>query len=161
MLGSFLAVWLAAVSAPRLERLWVWHEAWEKPPEAELSATAPGIVLQLCSDGAFKMASGVLYQNKTGASLGSSDGLRLYQGKWSQDASTVTLRYRLVDAEIRFTGYEEVLKKEILVTTRLEGRMLRFPFQAPEVGKVFNLRFTPAEKSLHVSDRFVECSTAH
>jgi len=161
MLGSLLAVWLAVVSAPRLERLWVWHEAWEKPPDVELSSTAPGIVLQLCSDGAFKMASGVLYRNRAGISLGSSDGLRLYKGRWSQNGSTVTLRYRLVEAEIRFTGYEEVLKKEIVVTTRLEERVLRFPFQAPEGGKVFNLRFSPAEKSVHLSDRFVECSTAH
>ena len=51
-----------------------------------------------------------------------------------------------------------MLKKQIVVAARLDGPMLEFPFQAPEGGKVFDLRFSRANKREKVSERFVECS---
>jgi hypothetical protein len=146
--------------------LWAWHEPWESAPEEIVQDTgpqwtAPALVVRFCPDGRFRMASGVFYRAGGRISLGSSDGLRLYEGRWSKSWGRITVQYRLADAEIRFTGMKEAMDRELTEHPEIQGRNLLFTYRAPEGGREVPIRFEQAASLPdQLEPRFVECSGA-
>ena len=93
--------------------------------------------------------------------LGPSDGLALYEGRWSQSASQIMVRYRLVDAEIRFTGIDKVMATEITEHPELKKNNLLFTYRRPDDGRAIPMRFAGAASLPDkLEPRFVECSDA-
>jgi hypothetical protein len=146
------------------EGLWAWNERWDSAPveivkEFGPQWTSPGIALRFCPDGRFRMATGVFYRRPAYVTLGSSDGLSLYEGKWSRDANGITVRYRLVDVEIRFAGVENEMRKEIVEHPRVDGDSLLFTYHQPSTGRAYPFRFRRGNAlPAKLSGRFVECS---
>ena len=153
-------------AAPSPVGLWAWHEPWESAPEEIVKEsgpqwTAPAVVIQLCPDGRFRMATGVFYRGGGRVSLGSSDGLALYEGRWSQSAGQITAQYRLVDAEIRFTGIEKAMATEITDHPELRGNRLFFTYRRPDDGRAVPMQLADAASLPDkLAPRFVECSGA-
>src|SRR5262245_27910053 len=73
--------------------LWGVEEKWGETPKELLEANGaspdvkPGVVINFCPDHQLRIAAGVLYGGGGRVALGSSDGLTLYKGTWSQDGS--------------------------------------------------------------------------
>jgi hypothetical protein len=153
-------------AAPSPVGLWGWHEPWESAPEWIVKESgpqwsAPAVVIQFCPDGRFRMATGVFYRGGGHVGLGSSDGLALYKGRWSQSADQITVQYRLVDAEIRFTGIEKIMATEITDRPELKGNHLFFTYRRPDNGRAVPMQFVDAASFPDTLDpRFVECSGA-
>jgi hypothetical protein len=151
--------------APSPAGLWVWHERWLSAPdwlvkESGPQWNAPGIVLRFCPNGRFRMATGVFYRGGGQITLGSSDGLTLYEGIWASRSDGVVVTYRLVDAEIRFTGMEKAMATPLTERPRIIDGALLFTYRRPD-GRAIPLRFVFA-KSMDekVASRFVECGGA-
>jgi hypothetical protein len=105
------------------------------------------------------MATGELYRSRGGIALGASDGLTIYEGTWRVSKDGLQVAYKLVDAEIRFTGYEEALKNEVAQHPTFSSDQLTFPFRRPQDGREFILTFRKASRFRETVDpRFVECS---
>jgi hypothetical protein len=144
--------------------MWAWHEAWESaPPEIVKETgpqwTAPGIAINFCPDGRFRMASGVFYRGSNRITLGSSDGLSLYEGTWSRDGAGVAVRYRLTEVEIQFTGVEKAMMREYVDHPVLQRNAMSFTYHQPASGREFPLKFVRAETLPEkLGERFVECS---
>jgi hypothetical protein len=145
--------------------LWVWHEQWLSAPdwlvkESGPQWNAPGIVLRFCPNGRFRMASGVFYRGGGHMTLGSSDGLALYEGSWVNRPDGVTVTYRLVDSEIRFSGMEKAMATEWREHLGIAGDALLFTFHRLD-GRAFPMRFVSAGSlGEKVASRFVECNGA-
>lgn len=145
--------------------LWTWHEPWESAPEWLIKESgvpqwnAPAVVIQFCPDGRFRMATGVFYRGGGYVGLGPSDGLALYEGRWSQSADQITVQYRLVDAEIRFTGIEKVMATEVTEHPKLKRNRLLFTYRRPDDGHAVPMQFADAASLPDkLAPRFVECS---
>ena len=105
------------------------------------------------------MATGVFYRRPAFVTLGSSDGLSMYEGRWTQNSEGVTVHYRLVDVEIRFTGVEKAMRQEIVEHPQLDGESLLFTFRQPATGRSYPFRFVRGEAlPAKLGGRFVECS---
>jgi hypothetical protein len=164
-----LAVLLACrerPSSPSPVGLWTWHEPWKSAPEWLVKESgpqwnAPAVVIRLCPNGRFRMATGVFYRAGGNVALGSSDGLALYEGRWSQSANQIMVQYRLVDAEIRFTGIEKVMATEITEHPELKGNNLLFTYRRPDDGRAIPMQLVDAASLPDkLAPRFVECSDA-
>jgi hypothetical protein len=146
-----------------IQGTWVWHQSWESAPDEIVRESGPqwfasGALISVCPGGRFRMATGVLYRASGNITLGPSDGLRLYEGTWHSSGSGVEVRYKLVDAEIRFTGYDEALKRELVARPELVGQRLTFLFQHPEGGGSVPMTFdSAAGLNEEVALKFVEC----
>lgn len=153
-------------ASPSPVGLWAWHEPLESAPEWLVKESgpqwnAPAVVIQFCPDGHFRMATGVFYRGGGHVGLGSSDGIALYEGRWSQSADQITVQYRLVDAEIRFTGIERVMATEITDRPKLKGNNLLFTYRRPDNGRAVPMQFVDAASLPDkLNPRFVECSGA-
>jgi hypothetical protein len=138
---------------------WAWHGKWQKAPrQVGHTATADGIVVSFCEDGRLRLASGVLYRTNGVATLGSSDGLALYEGRWSLDNGVVRASYALVDAEIRSSNYDKLVNVTRNVAARFDGERLVFTFYRAFDGQALDVLLAPAATSKPVvADRFTEC----
>jgi hypothetical protein len=144
--------------------MWAWNEPWQSAPdwlvkESGPQWNAPGIVVRFCPDGRFRMATGVFYRGQGRVGLGSSDGLALYEGTWSAEKDHVTVRYRLVDVEIRFSGIEKVMATELTEYPTISGNVLHFTYRRPDTGRAIPMSFKAASSLPDkLASRFVECS---
>ena len=144
--------------------LWGWHEQWESAPPDIVKETGPqwaarGIVLRFCPNGRFRMSTGVFYRWPWSIALGVSDGLTLFDGQWTQDAEGIVVRYRLVDAEIRWNGYDQALKRELIERPTFQNDALRFTYTNPMTLKRWRFRFIHGERmEAPLAARFAECA---
>jgi hypothetical protein len=144
--------------------MWEWNEPWQSAPdwivkESGPQWNAPGVVLRFCPDGRFRMATGVFYRDQGHFALGSSDGLALYEGRWSARENQITVRYRLADVEIRFSGMEKVMAAEFTEHPTINGNVLHFTYRRPDTGYAVPMSFKSASSLPdQLSARFVECS---
>jgi hypothetical protein len=105
------------------------------------------------------MATGVLYRDTDLASLGSSDGLMLYEGEWEMDGEAIKATYRLVDSEIAFTGMELAMRTKQVEHLRVAAGELLFSFRHPGATTAPTLHLKSVVTATpRVEDRFVECS---
>ena len=167
MFAAFFSLWFAAAHTPILANIvgtWAWHDTWQSAPAEVVEDSgpewsAPGVVLSFCADGHFRMAAGVIYRAHGTTALGSSDGLQLFEGKWFERDGLITVEYRLVDAEISFTGMDEALKKTETVWPQLVGTTINFEYRSPGSNTSTLLIFHSADSfEDHIAPRFVECS---
>jgi len=155
------------VSAPSPVGLWVWHEAWQSAPDEIVKEfgpqwNAPGALIRFCPDGKFRMAMGVLYRRTGSITLGSSDGLTIYDGEWHTSESGLQVRYHLTDAEIRFDGYERARAKQLADQPTISGKKLLFTYQQPQDDRRFRMSFEAASSLPDkTASRFVECGPPH
>jgi hypothetical protein len=106
------------------------------------------------------MATGVFYRGGGHITLGSSDGLALYEGTWASQLDGVTVTYRLVDTEIRFTGIEKAMATQLTERPRIIDGALLFTYSRPD-GRAIPMRFvSAASMNEKVASRFVECNGA-
>lgn len=147
--------------------LWAWHYPWASAPAEIVEDSgvpqwyAQAAVIQFCPRGRFRMATGVLYRSGGHMGLGASDGLALYEGRWSQSADQITVQYRLVDAEIGFTGIEKAMATEVTELPELEGNNLLFTYRSPGNSRPWPMWFSAAASLPDkLAPRFVECSGA-
>jgi len=104
------------------------------------------------------MATGVLYRDTSLANLGSSDGLQVYEGEWSEEAGSIKATYHLSFSEIGFTGMELAMRTPIVERLSLENGKLVFSFRSPPETGARTLTLTSAaDATIKVEDRFVEC----
>lgn len=138
---------------------WAWHGKWRTAPgQSAHTANADGVVVSFCEDGRLRMASGTLYRTKDTASLGSSDGLALFEGRWTLENAVVHATYALVDAEIRGSNYETLAKVTRVVAARLDGERLEFTFYRAFDGQALNVLLVPVATSKPtIANRFAEC----
>jgi hypothetical protein len=107
------------------------------------------------------MATGVFYREGGSVGLGPSDGLALYEGRWSQPADRIMVQYHLIDAEIRFSGIEKVMATEITEHPEVKGNKLLFTYRRPDDGRATPMQFFGAASLPDkLAPRFVECSDA-
>jgi hypothetical protein len=144
--------------------MWAWNEPWQSAPDWLIKESGPqwnaaGIVLRFCPDGRFRMATGVLYRGQGHVGVGSSDGLALYEGTWSVEKDEITVRYRLVDVEIRFSGIEKIMATELTEHPTINGSVLHFTYHRPDTGRAIPMSFKAASSLADkLVQRFVECS---
>ena len=138
---------------------WAWHGKWQTASgQPGHTANADGIVVSFCEDGRLRIASGTLYRTNDAASLGSSDGLALYEGRWSLDNGVVRASYALVDAEIRSSNYDRLVNVTRSVAARLHGERLVFTFYRASDGQALDVLLAPAATSKPaIAERFAEC----
>lgn len=163
-----LLVMTAAISAesPAVpEGLWIYHGEWEYAPkeineDGDIHKVANAAIINLCPNGGFRLATGVIYQStkSPGVQIGVSDGLAIYSGSWSRSSGGIRVEYRLVSAEFRNTLDDAVAAaKRAAVLVPGDGK-LTFPFTSIS-GKIYPLTFTPAASyEKEVGDEFVECA---
>jgi len=116
------------------------------------------LLLNLCDGGQLRLATGVLYRGNGPAVLGSSDGLRVYEGEWQEEGGSIQATYHLAYAEIEFTGIELAKRTQFVEHLRLENGKMVFSLHSPPETKARTLRLTSsADAKQKVEDRFVEC----
>ena len=154
----------AGRSAPSPVGLWVWHEAWRSAPAEIVEDSGPewnasGALIRFCPDGEFRLATGELYRSRRQITLGSSDGLTIYEGRWISGERGVEIRYKLTDAEIWFTGYDAARARQLVDHPTIAGHELQFSFHRPVDDRRFHWTFESASSLGDRSvPRFVECS---
>jgi hypothetical protein len=96
---------------------------------------------------------GVLYRSGSTITIGSSDGLQIWSGRWESDGVRLKMTYRLKSYQVAFTGAEEATRKDIHAQAIPQADRLRFA--VPEVGV---RSFEPASRLPGtLEERFLEC----
>lgn len=154
---------LATAAEDPVTGLWIHHEKWEIGFEekGEVHKSANAAVVNFCPGGVFRVATGVIYQSTRSpvVVIGASDGLALYSGRWWKSGETISVEYRLFDAEIRMVP-DDVKSPETHIgkLTFAKGR-LQFPFST-RFGKTWQMNLLPAARyEKKVDPDFVECPT--
>ena len=164
---------ISFTAEPEVVGVWAWHTDWQDaPPEIRaepgqgIAATASALIASFCPDGTFRLATGVFWRHDHGISLGASDGIALYRGTWSRQAKALTVRYRLVSAELVADRehFDSERKEDAVVEPIVIGEVVAFPHHwwgwgdRDPITKVFPLLpqrdFQPT-----LDDRFVECGS--
>lgn len=155
---------LAGDAPAPVDGLWIHHADWQMAPaeineDGNIHKFANAAVLNFCPNGAFRMATGVIYQSTKSpdVQIGASDGLAIYRGTWVQTANGIAVEYQLVSAEFADLLHDPVAAAKRTATVEMIGRKLGFPF-TNIIGKVYPLSFIPAARyEKRVGDEFVEC----
>lgn len=143
--------------------LWGWHTAWESAPAEIVKETGPSwsayaTLVNFCPGGRLRIATGVLYRGTGSATLGPSDGLAVYEGRWTSSGDTITATYRLVDSEIPFFGIDLAMRTEFTEHPRIRGGKLLFAFhhygKESAAPRTFKRATTRGEA---LEDQFVNC----
>jgi hypothetical protein len=161
---ALLASTAGAGEAPRMAGLWIQHDAWKYWPQeddedGDVHKSATAAVMNFCADGAFGLATGVIYQSKKSPSvqIGASDGLAIYRGTWTTSAGRVSVNYRLVDAEFADLMTDPVASAPHSAEFAVAAEKIAFPFTNVG-GKKFVLTFTNAARyGKQVLDEWVGC----
>jgi hypothetical protein len=131
---------------------------WERAPRTinpKLSAGA-ATILYFSTDGRFRMFSGTVYKQDGLISASAGDARSLFEGTWELRDSTIFIKYRLMDHDIRVVGEvlpgpEQILnaslepKRNLIKVT--ESRGLNFRGYQYEV----NPRFSSPSLTAHFS----------
>jgi hypothetical protein len=159
ILATFLLLAMGSPQLPQPVGTWVWHGEWQRAPHGlAVTANADGVVLSFCGDGRLHIASGVLYRDKNTAGLGSSDGLAIYAGNWTEESGQIRTSYALVDAELQTSNSGKLMGIERKVIARFVREELQFTVYRWYDGQPLDLKFSRAATSKPiVGDRFVEC----
>ena len=154
----------AGAPAPPIAGLWLHHEKWEFAPEeinenGNIHKSALAAVMNFCTDGEFRMATGRMYQSSksTTVEIGASDGLAVYSGLWWMAGDAIRVEYRLVSAEIRRVPDDlHTGTVHVGMLNRVDG-LLRFPF-VTRSERTRDMDFMPAARyEKTVVDEFVSC----
>jgi len=143
--------------------------SWELGPadlfdDGSRPLTVSAVLANFCADGKLHMATGLLYGNTHSqkASLGVSDGLVVYAGRWKQQGSSVSVEYRVQSAEVRMNTSDGTDRDSMTMSTlvRLGAGQLEFPFQYRGEPQTRVLTLIPAksfDKQLDPEDHFIRC----
>lgn len=144
----------APAAMPGFPGTWVHHQPWQQaPPGAGGGSHAVGVVLRFCPSGAFLLVKGMLYRRGTSISLGSSDGLQIWTGRWEADGARLKMTYRLKSYEVPFTGADEATRTD--VHSQAIPKPDRLHFVVPQTGPRL---FEPSSALPGaLADRFLEC----
>lgn len=162
-IATLIGVGSWASPADDVTGLWGWHTAWESAPAEIVKETGPSwfayaTLVNFCPGGRLRIATGVLYRETGSAALGPSDGLAVYEGRWSSSGETITATYRLVDSEIPFFDIDLAMRTEFTEHPRVQGGKLLFAFRhvgtESSVPRRFKRATTPGEV---LEDQFVSC----
>jgi hypothetical protein len=164
-LASMCSARADAPSAPPAG-LWIHHGEWAFAPKefnenGDIHQNADAAVINLCPQGEFKMATGVIYQSTKSpyVMIGASDGLAIYSGRWTRDGSSIRVEYRVVSVEFEIPRKGEERERRPLLTGTLGAvrDRLRFPF-ITRSGTIHTMDFIPAARyEKIVEPEFVQC----
>lgn len=143
--------------------LWIHHDEWVVGfrENGNIHKSAAAAVINLCPQGQFNMATGVIYQSTKSpyVMIGASDGLAIYTGRWTRDGSSIRVEYRVVSVEFEIPRKGEERERRPLLTGTLSPvrDRLRFPF-ITRLGKIHAMDLIPAARyEKLVEPEFVEC----
>jgi hypothetical protein len=156
---------LSASEPDHIPGLWLHHDEWtvSRPAPDEqknISKYASAAVLNFCTGGELRLATGVLYQstNSSAVVIGASDGLAIYRGRWSRAGGRIHVEYQLVDAEFADLLQDRVATERHSADLNLAKAGIAFRFINVS-GEPWAMKFSPAatyEKK--VLDDFVTCT---